>query len=296
MSSRRAFLVLALLLAVSAPVGVSVLLRRAPSELPAGPVPPAPPAPAKIVDARPATPGAAPSVEPEPPKEPAPSGWLRVKLELSEPGPLHNIRAVVGRPDGTIEMSESIEPVTQFDLGPLSPGRKALLLFSTSGSLSPITALATIEEGKDTEVILRPEKMAMLKGTLVDASGVVVPEITLEVDERLPLEGFAAPRQPGNLLSYEVETTGRGAGGSRLMVSRGPSSGYNFMMSPEAILLSWQVGTDSAGRFSLPLRPGTAGVRIHLKRGTTVIKEESVVPSPEPIRLVVPLQTEPEKK
>jgi hypothetical protein len=77
---------------------------------------------------------------------------------------------------------------------------------------------------------------------------------------------------------------------------RGGISYYSHWLGMGGIEFNFGAGTDSDGRFSLPYGTAQPAVTLKIKRGKVLIKEESVVPSQGPLRLVIPVQAEDPKK
>ena len=122
-------------------------------------------------------PDAAPIRESPPPvaqgpvKEQEASGWLRVTVEMPDALREFSLHASVLTPKGAIERSEEFSDVAQFQLGPLKPGVKAVLIYSRDGRIGAATALTTVLENTVTDVSLRPPTPVRIEGVVVDASG-----------------------------------------------------------------------------------------------------------------------------
>jgi hypothetical protein len=285
MTGRRIALLLPLLMAIAVPVGVATLWFR-PSTLPAPAAPPVnrpkvapPPAPAG------STPEA-PEPEPVPSTKPEATSWIRLRLEPSEPVEHRDFMALVFKADGRTEVHEEYTNVDRFDLGPLTPGRKGVLVFSPWGEMAPVSGYAELQEREDVEMVLKPAKSFPVQGVVVNALGEGIPGVDLEFSVFLPFERPLLP-------SGSTSSGGFAGGGSRGVVGRGTSS-YSFGTFVEArgIRLFQSRKSEENGRFSLPLYSKDTAVVLGLRKGTQLLKEEPILPSMSPLRLIVPGQVE----
>jgi hypothetical protein len=154
-------------------------------------------------------------------------------------------------------------------------------------------AVVTLQDDQVTELVLRPLRSVLLEGVVVDASGQGVFGIDLEFSVVVPL-GKALPANESRVHGF-AGGTGRGGGSGRSRY-RGSSSGYSGFLEEDRVDLTESVSTDSNGRFQLRLYTGSSAVALRLKRGEELIKEESVLPSQSPLRLIVPVLPESPKK
>jgi hypothetical protein len=203
---------------------------------------------------------------------------LKVALEFSDEPEKFEVRALVLREDGRQELSESYENLKEFVLGPLTPGPRLLLVCSPKGHFAPALKVVTISTGEDTPVVLHSSKPFRIEGQVVDDFGRPLTGLEIEVHEFLPLDGSLPPLKEG-------ATTYGGGGGT--FGSKPGGSSYLFEMKPGGI--SWSQGAklDGEGRFSLPIRSGKAPVTLQLRGEAGVLQETSILPSAEPLRLVL---------
>lgn len=284
MNPRRLVLLVALLLAFSASFGAAVLVRRHRSPDPGEDMPVTVPA----TDAKPdaaavtAAPGsAAPS---EPPGEAEASGWIRVTLELPDGLREFSVRASVFAPQGSVERSEDFTDVSQFQIGPLKPGMKAVLVYARDGRLGAATGLTTVLENQVTDLPLRLPTPYPIEGVVVDASGRPLADIEVKVSETLPLRDF----RKGNGVGAFGSTGGRSGGGGGSHSSRGGGSTYSYFLSSGGIDLSFGSRSDKQGRFSLWLPSGPSPVSLKVLRDNEQVLEQAIVPAAGPFRLIVP--------
>jgi len=141
-------------------------------------------------------------------------------------------------------------------------------------------------------VLLKLPKAFPISGVVVDNTGRPAPGLTVEIEELLPLEF----RKPGD----GMEKTASGVFGGRSLMSAGRrtvSWHYSFQMTTRGIRFKFDAGTDERGRFTLPHGISQPAATLSILRDNTVLTQESRVPSPEPLRLVIPVQgSEPPKK
>jgi len=284
MNPRRLALLVALLLAFSASFGASALFRRRRSSDP-GPGGTLPvPATESKPDAVAPTPDPASSAQAEPSVEAEASGWIRVTLEIPDGLRAFSVHASVLTPEGPIECSSEFSEVAQFQLGPLKPGAKAVLVYSRDGRLGAATALATVLENRVTDVSLRPPTPFPIEGVLVDASGQPLADLEVNVSETLLLKGF---RQGNGIGAFGSRDAGGGGGGSS-RGSHGGGTSYSYFVSSEGIRFSFGSRSDRQGRFSLWLPSGPSPVSLRVLRDYKQVLEQAIVPSAGPFRLVVP--------
>jgi len=280
--SRRVGLLLMLLLALSASLGTLVLSRHRRRPDPQPPTSALAPSTPSMADAAPVPTSPIPGA-PEAVKEPEASGWLRVTVEMPDALREFSLHASVLRPEGAIELSEEFSDVAQFQLGPLKPGTKAVLVYSRDGRIGAATALTTVLENTVTDVSLRPPAPFRIEGVVVDASGRPLADLDVEVSETLPLKDF----RTGNGMGV-FGNTGVGAGGGRSRGSRGGGSSYSYFVSSEGIRFRFGSRSDDQGRFSLWLPSGPSPTSLRVLRDYKPVLEQAVVPSAGPFRLIVP--------
>lgn len=298
----RIALLIGILLAIAASAGTTVVIRRRlSSEPPPAPRPPDVAVEPLVLPAVVPPPVPPPAAEEGVPVEPPRTGWLKARLDPAPALDFYTFHVEVYGPRRQRELAEDFDNVNRFDLGPLAPGPKVIFLHSPESPLGSVLAQATVEDGKETEVILHSQVLVAAKGTVVDASGAAVPGISVEIEEFFPVDlGKLKPASE----EFGGMTVGTGVAGGRYggRVSsgragfRGSSSGYGYCFLTNGIHLTYDSGTDGDGHFYLWRRPDAAVVTVTLRRGTEKILQESIVPSTAPLRLVIPLLPDPEKK
>jgi hypothetical protein len=232
------------------------------------------------------------------PVEPAaealqPTGWLNVRLDLGGEPPSGDFRVIVFSQKGPIHKSEELPGAESFKIGPVSTGKKAVFVFPQKAPFGAALALATVVEDAEVEVRMRLPKAFPIEGVVVDNTGRPVPEVKVDVEEPLALPEFRVSVEGENSMELWVASGGGGSGHSTY---RGGTSHYSFWMGVGGVEFSYGAGTDSNGRFKLPCCSAQPAVTLKIKRGKVLIKEESVVPSQGPLRLVIPVQAEDPKK
>jgi len=197
------------------------------------------------------------------------------------PEDLHDceFKVVVFTSDGNIEETFS-NGDDQGDLRSLGPGMKAVLLFSVTGSLKPATGIVTIVEGAETTLDLSLTASEPLKGEIVDASGSPVSDVEVQIEETLAYgEKFGTTFQKNlsyGLAGMEVGTAGSG----------GPT--YSCSIGEKGFLLTRGYRTDARGRFVLASGSNRTAVPVQIYREGTLLKEEVILASRAPVRLVIP--------
>jgi hypothetical protein len=243
---------------------------------------PAPPPKARGSVAVPSAPAA--SLPEKPPLPTIPPGWLRVRVTLPEGPRDRAFDVVVVTSDGSIEKRFSNDDSDQDELHPLAPGRKLVLLFSPSGSLETTTAFVTIAEDAESSLDLSPPASVPLKGEVVDASGMPVSGVEVEIEESLSYGGKFAPIFPDGIFSRGL-----------LGVEPGGYS-YGCSIREKEMCLTRGFRTDARGRFVLPAGPNQAAVPVRILREGKPLKEEVILASKAPFRLVIPGVAGPPKK
>lgn len=278
---RRGYLIALILAALALPVATRAMFRAKAAGDPVAVGVPSVPPPAEAPPAPvPAVALEAPKTDPEPNVVPA-TAWIRVTLENPTLLDSSESMAVVYDAGGKIEQHLN-EGTPQFDLGPLKPGKKAVLLFSTHGGWAPATAVVTVPERGDVALSLPLRESVPFSGVVVDASGKGVAGVELEFSLELPLtESVVVERDT----TYGLGGT-MGMGGGR-GGSGGLGHSYSIGLSPKGFHVSHSGYSDRDGGFTLRLYGDTA-VQLTLRKGRKVLKQESVIPSLSPVRLVVP--------
>ncbi|HZE97696.1 MAG TPA: hypothetical protein VE981_11765 [Planctomycetota bacterium] len=210
------------------------------------------------------------------------SGWLRITLDLDGLKESGSFRASAIDREGSVEESVSHTDLNQFDLGPLSPGLKAVLLYSPGGLWSPMTATATIIGGADTSIVLRISKPVYVEGRVVDARGTAVDDVLVESRQMIPF--------PDGFVPVLNEHRTGGGGGARTAGSRRLRSVYSYSYTVDAngVTLTQGFGADREGRFRVPAKPGSAPLVLRVRRGAEILREEAVLPSAADLRIVIP--------
>lgn len=288
--TRRALLLALVFVAILLVVVTRRPFPRKPSRPPAVPVVQTPTPIAPVSKPAPETKTETPPSAEEP-ETPAPTGWLRVTLENPTGLERFKFSAVVFDDRGSTEKRLSDSTLQQFDIGPLKPGRKAVVLFAPEGDLVPVGSLATIPEQGDATLRLEVRAAEVLRGVVVDASGKGVEGVEVGFSVVFPLPGWEVqnPKRYGGVMGGRTTLT---AGGARRMDE---SSGYSLMLSEEGFRLRQHLTTGTEGRFSMKVY-GPAAVQLSLRLDTKLLKEESVLPSMSPVRLVIPQQGAEEPK
>jgi hypothetical protein len=211
-----------------------------------------------------------------------PPGWLRVRVTLPVGLRDHSFLVIIVKGDGNIEKNFSNDDDDQADLHPLAPGRKAVLVFSPTGSLETVATIVTIAEGVEFSLELTPPASFSLGGEVVDAFGKPVLDVDVEIEETLSYgEGFV-PLFPDGIISRglaEFEPGGRGLTGGRT---------YSCSIWEKGFVLTRAFRTDARGRFVLPAGQNQAAVPVRILREGKLLKEEVLLAPKAPLRLVVP--------
>jgi hypothetical protein len=187
-------------------------------------------------------------------------------------------------PEGKVEGPATFVNTDRFELPSVSPGRRAVLFCPVLENLTFASQVILVPEQGDVDVTLKPQLTYLLAGRVVDANGAGVGGIFVTMHEPLTL-------------SAELYLGGKPA--SAATVERTMSSAPGVQeVSPMTILIdplkgdiTRSVTADSRGRFALPLASPTDPVSLSLGRSKTeFIKEETVLPGPDGVRIVVPNQ------
>lgn len=188
------------------------------------------------------------------------------------------------------EARDSLEGVDRFAFDGLTPGQKAVVLISSSGDLGSVVSPVTVLEGQETEVVLSPPAPTFLEGQVVDATGAEVPYLLIAYKEALPLKDvFGANASP------TMTSTGEFGGTTETYKGRHLPT-RSFSIDPWTGSLSRRVPTDKHGRFRLSLSSSPAALSVQILLGPgTLLKEESVIPSAGPLRLILPAGVDGEK-
>jgi hypothetical protein len=184
------------------------------------------------------------------------------------------------------EGDQKLEGVDQFVFDALKPGKKAVVLMAINGELGTAYAFATILEGQDAEVTLSPPKPTFLDGQVLDEAGKEVPDLLVTWTEALPVQELYG----SNLPKYRM-STGTFGGSYSLPSGRHKPGPYSHI-DPTEGTLTRGVPTDDHGRFRLSLTSNQAVVQVKVLLALNKsVKEEAVLPSSGPLRLIVPAGT-----
>jgi len=194
--------------------------------------------------------------------------------------------------DGKVEGGKQFTNSERFEFD-LPPGRKAVMFYPLLENLSFPYQVVEVPEGGEGEVVLRPRVQFLLGGRVVDANGAGVGGVTVIAHEAIPLP-------------HELYLQGRPAEAavveklSETVVSPTAPAAEEIVSSyvridPLAGRLSRGVTTDAKGHFNLPVSSATDPVSLAVQRGPgqdagQKLKEETVLPAPAGIRVVVPNQ------
>jgi len=193
--------------------------------------------------------------------------------------------------DGTLDGPKTFANSDRFELPGLSPGRKAVLFFSPTESLTCPYQVVVVPEGEDAQAELAPRKCRPLEGKLVDASGgaigglYVTASETVGLPQELYLEG-----KPASVARLEISV---GPGGTTGPIEESPSEvpSQILRVHPDEGRVSRATIAGAQGRFSVPLSSFEVPVRLTVSRGPSeVIREEVVVPSVGAARIILPNQ------
>lgn len=231
-----------------------------------------------------------PTFEPAPvsqtPEAPAvKSGRLLGKVVVPASVSTYAYRIYVFYPGGT-EGNQTLEGVDHFIFDALKPGKKAVVLMSPNGDLGTATTMTTILEGQDAEVTLSPPKPTFLDGQVLDEAGKEVPDVLVTWTESLPVQELYGGNRPKNPVS-----SGSFGGAYSPTSGRRKPARYSHL-EPVDGRLTRGVPTDDHGRFRLSLTSDQAVVPVKVLLDLDKpVKEEAVLPSSGPIRLIVPAGT-----
>jgi hypothetical protein len=193
--------------------------------------------------------------------------------------------------DGTLDGPRTFANNDRFELTSVPPGRKAVFFFSPTEILTCPYQIAVVPEGGDAEVELAPKKCRVLEGKLVDANSgpmgglYVLASETIGLPQELYLEG-----KPASVARLDLEVT---AAGATLSIEENPSviPAQILKIHPEEGLVLRGTIASPQGKFSVPLSTLEVPVRLSVSRGPSeVIREEVVVPSLGPARIILPNQ------
>lgn len=200
-----------------------------------------------------------------------------------------NYRIYVFNTDGRSEANERFQNQSSFVIEQLAPGLKGVIFFSVDGAFGSTYQMVTVPEGGEGRVDLRPNATSLLKGTVVDSKGEPVVGVLVAVTEQLAVgvELFSGGR-PKHLSavgrigsSSSVSSTNPGVVTQRLTDYVSIDPGQNSIVRG--------LPTDKDGRFNLPVSStGTpVSIKVFRELGQT-LKEENVVPGPNPVRIILP--------
>jgi hypothetical protein len=229
-----------------------------------------------------------------PPAQPGPQhGTLRGRIILPGPLPDYAYKIYLFTEDGAVEGPKTFKNVEEFELVDLAPGRKGLVFFSEKGLHATAHQVVTVPAGGETEVVLRLQSGAELQGIVVDSAGAPVAGLLVITVESLSLPFDLYTKGPPR----SVSSSGTMGGGSSARLRTGSSSEAVMTpgtqtythLSPNTGKISRGISTDAQGRFSIPISSATLPVTVKIcKVLNDVLKEESVLPSPDGVRIVVP--------
>jgi hypothetical protein len=191
--------------------------------------------------------------------------------------------------DGKVEGPKTFTNTDQFELPGLTPGRKAILFYPLLENLTFPYQIVEVPAGGTVEVALRPRVPYLLSGRVVDANGAGVGGVMVIAQETLQLPNELYVRErPAEAAS--VEKTSEPVVSPVTPAPEDIVSTY-VRIDPLAGRFSRGVMTDAKGHFALPVTSPTDPVPLTISRGaTSVLKEETVLPSAAGLRIVVPTQ------
>ncbi len=193
--------------------------------------------------------------------------------------------------DGKTDGPKTIANSERFEIGDLTPGRKAVVFFAPLEELTCVYQVVTVPDAGAVELRLQPVLVATLRGKVVDANGQGVGGVTVTATEIVPLP-------------QELYLRGKPAGDVSLTASfTFPSPSNPAVQNPAELpvgtlridpvqgKITRSLMTDALGRFLLPATSDVVPVPLTVSRGSNeVLKEETVLPSSGFARIVVPVQ------
>jgi hypothetical protein len=184
--------------------------------------------------------------------------------------------------EGRLEGPRPFANSDRFELAGQSPGRKAVFFFSPTELLTCPYQVATVPEGGECQVVLRPKACLSLEGKVVDANGMPIGGVTVTATETIPLpQELYLEGKPATIAGIEA-TVG---------AERSDVPSWTLKLEPGEGRVSRSAITDARGKFSVPVSSTENPVPLAVSRGSAqVIKEEVVIPSSEPVRIIVPNQ------
>lgn len=191
--------------------------------------------------------------------------------------------------EGKIEGPRNVANTDQFDLTGLSPGRKAILFYPLLENLTFPYQVVDVPAKGTIEVTLRPRIPYLLGGRVVDANGAGVGGVMVIAQETTPLPGeLYQSGRPAEALV--LEKTSEPVVSPTAPAIEDIVSTY-VRIDPLGGRFSRGVTTDAKGHFHLPVTSPTDPVTLTISRGPAdVLKEETVLPAPSGVRIVVPTQ------
>jgi hypothetical protein len=252
---------------------------------------PAPAAPVPPSDERPPAIAAVPVRPADPAAVPRPGRVLgRVIFPNVDRGRRNfSYQIYVFSADGTMDGPRPVANSDRFELGPLAPGRKAVLFFSPSEFLTCPYQVLVVPEGGDCEVVLRPTACHALEGKVVGANGTPVGGVYVTATETVPLpRELYLEGRPASVVGLDITVSSSGVTSP---VGANPSEipvGI-LKISPLEGLVSRGAITDAQGRFAVPVSTADVAVPLAVSRVPgEVLKEEVVIPKSGFARIIVP--------
>lgn len=191
--------------------------------------------------------------------------------------------------DGRVEGPRNFTNSDRFDVGGLSPGRKAVLFYPLMENLTFPYQVVDVPAGGEVEVALRPRIPFLLGGRVVDANGAGVGGVMVIVHEaiQLPNDLYLTARPATAAIVEKVSEAAVNPAGPAL------EDIFNtyVKIDPLAGRLSRGVTTDTKGVFRLAVTSPTDAVPVSVARSPSeILKEETVLPGAAELRIVIPNQ------
>jgi hypothetical protein len=193
--------------------------------------------------------------------------------------------------EGRMEGPRAFANSDRFELAGQSSGRKAIFFFSPAELMTCPCQVATVPEGGDCEVVLQPKACHMLEGRVVDANGMAIGGVYVTATETIPLpQDLYLEGKPAAIAGLETAVSVTGAT-APTGAERSDVPIWTLKVEPGEGRVSRGVITDPRGKFSLPLSSLEVPVPLSVSRGPAqLLKEEVVIPSAGPARIIVPNQ------
>lgn len=226
-------------------------------------------------------------IEPASPKRIARPGKILGSIVLPEKREAYTYRIYVFSQEGKLERYNMFSCESQFEVANLSPGMKAVVLYSIEGDFTSTHQITTVPEGGESHVVLLPGIPSLLKGTVVNSQGQPLEGVIVATTEQLTLPDALFPNGKPKRSQSISHYSGSSQFSDRSPTVKKNAKGFSDI-DPIGGKVSRGVATDSKGEFSLPLSSAQTVVHLRVFRDLgSNLAEGDFLPSQAPIRIVV---------